>query len=117
MIKIDRIIYEKLNTICGAYKFDLPTEYDFNKNNLGIYYLLKEASAELYKKNITIEIHILCLEKDYELLLKSLEQIEELFGNKIIEGIYFTHKKIFMVQVPTKNKTMHYILKYVSNEY
>ena len=117
MYELEVTLFNFLNKIYPCENEELPIKFDFNKNKVGMYFLLDSSSHLGYKNSISVDIHFFSLKENKIELLKRLENIEKAIGNKVIGSFYFTHKNVYLLHPKDTEDKEHYILTYYANKY
>lgn len=116
MYKLELDIYNCLNSIHEVNNDELPLDYDFIKNKVGIYFNLTNVTDNEYKETITLDVHFYTLEENKIDLLKLVDTFDNALNKKQFENYWLTHKNIYLIPLKEEDK-YHYILTYNVNKY
>lgn len=116
MYQLEVDIYNCLSAINNVDNSELPLNYDFNKNKVGIYYKLTNVSDYDYKDVITLDVHFYSLIENKIDLLKLVDIFDEELNKKDFDNYWLTHKNVYLITLIEDDK-VHYILTYNVNKY
>ena len=109
-------IYKKTGLSDHVYSFELPLNYDYKKNKVGIYYNYNSIDDNEYKNVISLDINFYCLENDKIFMLEILNIFDKALNKKDIDNYWLTHKSVFLIPIKEDN-LYHYVLSYNVNKY
>lgn len=97
-------------------EYELPLEFDFTKNKVGVYYTINNIADEHYKGVATLDINFYCLQSNKVEMLKLLNTIDKQLNKKSFKEYWITHKNVYLISLKEDDK-LHYILSYNVNNY
>lgn len=109
-------IYEDMKLKDKVYNIELPLNYDFKTNEVGVYFTVNSANDGEYKSIFSVDINVYCLEKDKTKTLDILYLFDEKLNKKDIKNYWITHKSVYMIQLK-EEELYHYVLSYNINKY
>lgn len=123
MLEFEKDLNIYLNEICKdmelkdkVYNIELPLNYDFKNNKVGIYFTVNSADDGEYKDVFSIDVNFYCLENDKTETLKIVDLFDEKLNKKDIKNYWITHKSIYLIQLK-EEELYHYVLSYNVNKY
>lgn len=123
MYQLEKDIFELLNPIYKSttltdklYTSELPLNYNFKKNVVGIYYTVNSVGDNFYKDSITLDVNFYCLDNDKIEMLKVVALFDSKLNKEEFRNYWLTHKNIYLI--PLKEDDLwHYVLSYNVNSY
>lgn len=109
-------IYKNTGLSDHVYSFELPLNYDYKKNKIGIYYNYNSIDDNEYKNVISLDVNFYCLEDDKISMLEILNIFDKALNKKDINNYWITHKPVFLIPIKEDN-LYHYVLSYNVNKY
>lgn len=109
-------IYEDMKLKDKVYNIELPLNYDFKNNKVGIYFTVNSTDDGEYKDVFSIDVNFYCLEKDKTETLKIIDSFDKKLNKKDIKNYWITHKSVYLIQLK-EEELYHYVLSYNINKY
>lgn len=106
----------KLKLEDRVYVDELPLDYDFKSNKVGIYYVINNINDNEYKNKVSIDVNFYCLEEDKMNMLKVIDVFDKELNGKDFKNYWIKHKNLWLI--PLKEEELfHYVLSYSINKY
>lgn len=123
MYQLEKDIFELLNSIYKLtnlsdklYNDELPLNYNFKKNLVGIYYTVNSIGDNFYKDSITLDVNFYCLENNKIEMLKIVNLFDSKLNKIVFKNYWLTHKNVYLI--PLKEDDLHhYVLSFNVNSY
>lgn len=116
MLQFEKDLNKYLNDIAKVYNTELPLNYDFNKNKVGIYFTVNSVDDAIYKNVFSLDINFYCLDINKIDLLKTIDLFDKNLNKKNIDRYWITHKNVYLIPLKEDN-LYHYVLSYNINKY
>lgn len=98
------------------YANELPLDYDFKSNKVGIYYVINNVNDNIYKDKVSIDVNFYCLEEDKMNMLKVIDVFDKELNEKDFKNYWITHKNVWLIPLK-EDDLFHYVLSYTVNKY
>ena len=98
------------------YANELPLDYDFKSNKVGIYYVINNVNDNIYKDKVSIDVNFYCLEDDKMNMLKVIDIFDKELNGKDFKNYWIKHKNVWLIPIK-EDGLFHYVLSYAVNKY
>ncbi|WP_434794686.1 hypothetical protein TPDSL_18000 [Terrisporobacter petrolearius] len=98
------------------YADELPLDYDFKSNKVGIYYVINNINDNIYKDKVSIDVNFYCLEEDKMNMLKVIDVFDKELNGKDFKNYWIKHKNVWLIPLK-EDELFHYVLSYSVNKY
>lgn len=106
----------KLRLEDRVYADELPLDYDFKSNKVGIYYVINNINDNIYKDKVSIDVNFYCLEEDKMNMLKIIDVFDKELNGKDFKNYWIKHKNVWLIPLK-EDELFHYVLSYSVNKY
>lgn len=106
----------KLKLEDRIYADELPLDYDFKSNKVGIYYVINNINDNEYKDKVSLDVNFYCLEEDKMNMLKVIDVFDKELNGKNLKNYWIKHKNVWLIPLK-EGELFHYVLSYTVNKY
>lgn len=98
------------------YPTELPLNYDFKKNLVGVYFRFDSVTDSEYKNKYSLDVNFYCLENNKVEMLKVIDLFDNNLNKKVFKNYWITHKNVWLIPLK-EDELFHYVLSYNINKY
>lgn len=116
MFELLSLIYKSTDLVDKIYPTELPLNYNYKKNKVGVYYTINDIGDNIYKNKISMDVNFYCLENNKIEMLKIVDLFNNDLNKKEFKNYWLTRKNIFLIPIK-EDELHHYVLSYNINKY